>query len=454
MIEATTQIKGDIEALSQALELNAKNGYAEYLLCKKLVEVLSDDFDAVKGIKDIKKRNDYIVYVMHEQAFLTFDNSGYSKLQDIENVTATQFLDMIYKHAKKGNISALVQIGKCFLNGKLLTQDFGIAFQFFNHCATFCHPEGMLELARMYEKGQGTPKNIKTAKEWFKLSAQCGNDEAKDALSKLEKDEQDRLFTIGIDGVRQIEKKNLEKREAANKLKTSINDLGNLLRDDPQNGYAEWLLCEKYKQLLKEKNYNKKLVTLFVDKMNDNPYIYFTLCDCNLILQNDSLNKESYIFSEDSQHTKNRILKLAENGNISAMAKAAYWYIEPIQGITQQDLPKAFSYFKQAAFFYHPEGMIGLAYMYENGVYVQKKPKVAKEWLRLSDECEKSLQRANGNDGDKQQNSSQNKLIAEHSPNEQKQSQSTYAEKQVSPPQKSSPKDLPVKNKEQQSHQN
>ena len=56
MIEATTQIKDDIEALSQVLELNAKNGYAEYLLCKKLVEVLSDDFDAVKGIKDIKKK--------------------------------------------------------------------------------------------------------------------------------------------------------------------------------------------------------------------------------------------------------------------------------------------------------------------------------------------------------------------------------------------------------------
>lgn len=91
------------------------------------------------------------------------------------------------KAAVQGDSFALNNLGICYDEGKGVSQDITKAFECFEKAA-MQNPDGgspQCNLAKRYELGHGTPKNLKLAEEWYRKAAEKGNEEARIRLKNL-----------------------------------------------------------------------------------------------------------------------------------------------------------------------------------------------------------------------------------------------------------------------------
>ncbi len=91
------------------------------------------------------------------------------------------------KAAVQGDSFALNNLGICYDEGKGVSQDITKAFECFEKAAMQNPDGGSLQcnLAKRYELGHGTPKNLKLAEEWYRKAAEKGNEEARIRLKNL-----------------------------------------------------------------------------------------------------------------------------------------------------------------------------------------------------------------------------------------------------------------------------
>ena len=66
----------------------------------------------------------------------------------------------------------------CINNGQGTPKDDSKAFLYYQFAASNDSPEGMYNLAMMYENGFGTKRNRKLADEWYKKAYEAGFEEA------------------------------------------------------------------------------------------------------------------------------------------------------------------------------------------------------------------------------------------------------------------------------------
>ena len=73
------------------------------------------------------------------------------------------------------------------LNGKGVSQDYGKALQLFHEAEQKGNSSSAYYLGMMYEKGLGTPKDLKSAHAWYYKAAQNGDALAREKLNSLSK---------------------------------------------------------------------------------------------------------------------------------------------------------------------------------------------------------------------------------------------------------------------------
>ena len=66
-------------------------------------------------------------------------------------------------------------------------RDFKMAFEWFSKAANQGHAKAQLNLAMMFENGEGTNRDLKKALEWYEKSAAQGDEMAMQRLEQLRK---------------------------------------------------------------------------------------------------------------------------------------------------------------------------------------------------------------------------------------------------------------------------
>lgn len=92
-------------------------------------------------------------------------------------------MDLYTRAAKLGCVSAQYNLGVCYLEGK--TPQFDKALDCFMRAAEKGHVKAALQAGKMYERGQGTAVNLKTAAAYFASGARAGDGEAQWRLAGL-----------------------------------------------------------------------------------------------------------------------------------------------------------------------------------------------------------------------------------------------------------------------------
>ena len=83
---------------------------------------------------------------------------------------------MIYNHlVRKGNLKAMNELGKCYLNGDGVTQDYGKAYRIFMKASQLGNVNSKCHLAEMYMKGLNGVVNCKKAYKLYKEAADSGS---------------------------------------------------------------------------------------------------------------------------------------------------------------------------------------------------------------------------------------------------------------------------------------
>ena len=83
---------------------------------------------------------------------------------------------MIYNHlARKGNLKAMNELGKCYLNGDGVTQDYEKAYRIFRKASQLGNVNSKCHLAEMYMKGLNGVVNCKKAYKLYKEAADSGS---------------------------------------------------------------------------------------------------------------------------------------------------------------------------------------------------------------------------------------------------------------------------------------
>lgn len=153
---------------------------------------------------------------------------------------------------------------------------------------------------------------------------------------------------------------------------------------NPENGYVEWELTRYYEKLtqpfIDRKDFariEKKLAYVYEQAEAGNLYAEYLVND---------IKRNCYSKSGDNRRViriDERLLELAEKGQISASASVGFYYYHGY-GYFKQDYGRAFEMLEYAAEKNHPTGMAWLGSMYREGIGVKADRNQAYKWLKLA----------------------------------------------------------------------
>ena len=95
-------------------------------------------------------------------------------------------IELLTRAAENGHYAAMYELGKIFLDGKHVPQNFQEAYQRFSKAAEKGnHYAAMHELGKMYLYGKGIPKDLDKALECLNRASEGGHNEARILLFKV-----------------------------------------------------------------------------------------------------------------------------------------------------------------------------------------------------------------------------------------------------------------------------
>ncbi len=153
---------------------------------------------------------------------------------------------------------------------------------------------------------------------------------------------------------------------------------------DGNNGYVEWKLTEYYNGLVEafidRRDYAR------IEKKMEYAYRQADLQNLYALYLVNNIRRQCY--SKDNNKGKvirvdEKLLELAEKGQISACASVGFYYYHGY-GYFMQDYGRAFEMLKYASEKNHPVGMAWLGSMYQYGLGVQKDRDKAYKLLKLA----------------------------------------------------------------------
>ena len=97
----------------------------------------------------------------------------------------TEALAWYRKAAAKGHSSGLCDVGYCYRNGYGVNQDSAKSIPDSRRAAAQGCPTGAYWLGFAYEHGEGVERDLQKAREWFCVSADRGDPDARETLSRL-----------------------------------------------------------------------------------------------------------------------------------------------------------------------------------------------------------------------------------------------------------------------------
>ena len=106
--------------------------------------------------------------------------------------------DLYIKAAKQGEQTAMINLAKMFYEGKGVEQDFRLALKLFEtERVLYYDGKGAIHfiLGQMYEKGEGTEKNLLKAQKYYEYAAKAHYEDAVFALEKLRESRRKNLLT-------------------------------------------------------------------------------------------------------------------------------------------------------------------------------------------------------------------------------------------------------------------
>lgn len=123
--------------------------------------------------------------------------------------------------ASQGNKDAQLDLANLYYSGEKISQDYKKAFFFYKLAAEQKSADAAYSLAMMYEKGLGTMKNEEDATKWFKEASSLGHTEAqnylnlRDVQSRTKLQQKSKESVIIPDDKSEIDKylKSLDKKE-------------------------------------------------------------------------------------------------------------------------------------------------------------------------------------------------------------------------------------------------
>jgi TPR repeat protein len=128
---------------------------------------------------------------LFERAAAAGNPRGATNLAAISNGTSApadpaQARAMLTKAAEENSAEAEFQLGVMLSEGTGGPKDDVAARSLFEKAAAQNHPQGLLWAGAFAELGRGGPTDSKAAKSYYERAAALGNEEAKDALKRLE----------------------------------------------------------------------------------------------------------------------------------------------------------------------------------------------------------------------------------------------------------------------------
>lgn len=110
---------------------------------------------------------------------------GYSvqnKLQELQQKTYVMDLE---KAASQGDSMAMLKLGQMYYEGKDVTADYGLAFEWYKKAAEQGIADAQFQLGRMFDYGEGVIANSIRAFDWYKKAAEQDIGEAQCKLGEL-----------------------------------------------------------------------------------------------------------------------------------------------------------------------------------------------------------------------------------------------------------------------------
>jgi tetratricopeptide (TPR) repeat protein len=86
------------------------------------------------------------------------------------------------RQAKEGDAIAETDIGKMYVEGRGVAEDFAEAKRWFEKAAAQNQPDGLYNLGLMYADGEGVPQDYAEAIKWYRLAADRGQADAQNSL--------------------------------------------------------------------------------------------------------------------------------------------------------------------------------------------------------------------------------------------------------------------------------
>ncbi len=291
----------------------------------------------------------------------------YSTLTDDQgnNIgTLIRFNDL-KKSAEEGNSNSQCFLGKMYLNGRGVQQDYKEALKWFKKSAEQGNREGQSALGSLFLGGIGTEVNYREAFKWFSKSAEQNYPNAQYALGGM--------YYYGL-GVAQDYQKAFQyfKKSSDNGSYNASIMIGDMYKDGigleknitiAQNYYQK---AKEQKQY--ENNENEKIFIKDSKKSN------------GIIKQNT--NSHSNIISLDQFITK--IKSSAEQGDSEAQFMLGVMYHNG-EGV-KQDFKESFKWFKKSALQNNKYAECNLGAMYALGQGVKIDATNAIKWLNKSGE--------------------------------------------------------------------
>jgi TPR repeat protein len=120
----------------------------------------------------------------------------------------TKAIDLYKKAAEQNIIAAEARLGELYLNGDLVTPDFGQAKSYLERAAYHADPRSAMLLGQMYRAGIGTAVDQKQAYAWSEVATLEGSDfavrERESSLRNLDVDDQKAAVAQAHDMMKEI----------------------------------------------------------------------------------------------------------------------------------------------------------------------------------------------------------------------------------------------------------
>lgn len=86
-----------------------------------------------------------------------------------------KMFEILEAQAKKGNPTALFEVGQAYRFGDFVSIDYSKAVKYLSKASELGHSDAQNSFGLMYQGGQGVEQSYQLAKKWFTESAQHGN---------------------------------------------------------------------------------------------------------------------------------------------------------------------------------------------------------------------------------------------------------------------------------------